>query len=225
MYFPKGSLDMGKPGKFSTTEVKDLLIAMGVLTLAFSFAFTQSSLLSGFRNIQELPFAIPVSFLGILTAFIVHEVSHKFMAQKYGLWAEFRKYDLGLLAALGIALLTGFVIAAPGAVMFRGQSRPFEMGRIAAAGPGANIITAAVTYPLSFLFFDTYLGGLNIGSLFIFISVINSLLATFNLLPFGPLDGTKVIRWNGIVWSLLFVCSLILLLLNMNRGITFPRIL
>lgn len=210
MYFPKGTLDGGSPGKFSRIEIYHLLLAMGVLTLAFSFAFSGNSILFGFKNAQTLLFAIPIAFLGILTAFFVHELSHKFMAQKYGLWSEFRMYPRGLLLSLFFAVFTGFVFAAPGAVMFRGETRNFEMGRIAAAGPLANIIIAAITYPLyRFVFFETSF----IGKILGFVCLINALLGTFNLLPFGPLDGMKVIRWNGIVWAALFIIAIIMMIL------------
>lgn len=209
MYFPKGTLDGGAPGKFSRTEIHHLLLAIGVLTLAFSFAFSGNSILFGFKNAQTLLFAIPIAFLGILTAFFVHELSHKFMAQKYGLWSEFRMYPRGLLLSLFFAVFTGFVFAAPGAVMFRGETRNFEMGRIAAAGPLANIIIAAITYPLyRFVFFET-----PFGKILGFICLINALLGTFNLLPFGPLDGMKVIRWNGIAWAALFIIAIIMMIL------------
>ena len=210
MYFPKGTLDGGSPGKFSRIEIYHLLLAMSVLTLAFSFAFSGNSILFGFKNAQTLLFAIPIAFLGILTAFFVHELSHKFMAQKYGLWSEFRMYPRGLLLSLFFAVFTGFVFAAPGAVMFRGETRNFEMGRIAAAGPLANIIIAAITYPLyRFVFFETPF----IGKILGFICLINALLGTFNLLPFGPLDGMKVIRWNGIAWAALFIIAIIMMIL------------
>lgn len=210
MYFPKGTLDGASPGKFSRIEIYHLLLAMGVLTLAFSFAFSGNSILFGFENVQTLLFAIPIAFLGILTAFFVHELSHKFMAQKYGLWSEFRMYPRGLLLSLFFAVFTGFVFAAPGAVMFRGETRNFEMGRIAAAGPLANIVIAAITYPLyRFVFFETSFVGKILG----FICLINALLGTFNLLPFGPFDGMKVIRWNGIAWAALFIIAIIMMIL------------
>jgi Zn-dependent protease len=31
-------------------------------------------------------------------------------------------------------------------------------------------------------------------------AVINGWLAIFNLIPFGPLDGMKVMQWNRKVW-------------------------
>lgn len=220
MYFPKGTLEMGKPGRFSRIEVVHLLIAMGVLTLAFSFALTRNNLFFGF-NLEELLAFIPVSFLGIVTAFFVHEISHKFMAQKYGLWSEFRMYPMGLLLALLLAVFTGFVFAAPGAVMFQGKTRTFETGRIAVAGPLANIVIAMVTFPLYlFVFYETSTLSQIVG----FICLINAFLATFNLLPFGPLDGIKVIRWNATVWIILFSIAItmtMLIFLRFSPIVTF----
>jgi len=37
MYFPKGTLERGKPGKFSRIEINHLFISIIVLTIAFSF--------------------------------------------------------------------------------------------------------------------------------------------------------------------------------------------
>ena len=214
MYFPKGSLETGKPGRFSRTEITHLIISMVVLTIAFSLALTNNSLITGFGNFNILPFGLFMSFLGILTAFFFHELSHKFMAQKYGLWSEFRMFPNGLLLAIFLAVFTGFVFAAPGAVMFRGDSRTFETGRIAAAGPLANILIAAITLPLYlYVFYEASLIGQIVG----FICLINAFLATFNLLPFGPLDGRKIIRWNVNVWIMLFIIAIVL------TATIFPR--
>jgi len=126
------------------------------------------------------------------------------MAQKYGLWAEYRMFPKGLSLALLLGILTPFVFAAPGAVMFRGQVRTFEMGKIAVAGPLTNIIIAMITLPLyPFVFFEDML----LGRIVLFICFINALLATFNLLPLGPLDGAKVVRWNATVWIILFIIA------------------
>jgi len=219
MYFPKATLEVGKPGKFSRKEIFHILTAMGILTIAFSFTISRNNIIMlGFNYLEDFPKAIFFSFLGIVTAFFVHEISHKFTAQKLGLWSEFRMYPLGLLLSLLLAISTGFVFAAPGAVMFRGESRTFETGRIAAAGSSANILVAGVAFYLSQnVFFET-----DIGKMFAFICLVNVLLATFNLLPFNPLDGSKVIRWNGIVWSILFVLSIVLLFLLIQRGL--PKI-
>lgn len=202
MYFPKGTLEPGRPGRFSGIEVTHLLISMIVLTLAFSFALTGNYIYN--FDLDSMLSFIPISFLGIVTAFFFHEISHKFMAQKYGLWAEYRMFPMGLLLALFLAVFTGIVFAAPGAVMFRGDTRNFETGRIAVAGPLANLVIAAVTFPLYlFVFYEESTLNKVVG----FICLINAFLATFNLLPFGPLDGAKVIRWNVNIWILLFISA------------------
>jgi len=218
MYFPKGTLEVGKPGKFSRTEIYHILISISLLTIAFSFTISSNNVLSGFNRLNYLPSSIVVSFLGIVTAFFVHEIFHKLMAQKYGLWSEFRMYPQGLLFSLVLAFFTGFVFAAPGAVMFKGESRNFETGRIAVAGPTANIIIAGITLALyRYIFLET-----NVGKILAFICLVNVLLATFNLLPFNPLDGSKVLRWNGILWSILLVISIILLIFLYHGGIPTP---
>jgi Zn-dependent protease len=201
MYFPKGTLELGKPGKFSRIEIAHLLIAMGVLTLVFSFVRTYNNIFTGFNNIGALPSSIPISFLGIVIAFFVHEISHKFMAQKYGLWSEFRMYPRGLLLALVFGIFIGIPFAAPGAVMFRGDARNFETGRIAVAGPLSNIVISFVALLLYlFVFLETS----TIKEIVGFVCLINAVLATFNLLPLGPLDGAKVVKWNATVWIILF---------------------
>jgi Zn-dependent protease len=217
MYFPKGSFVEGKPGKFSRIELKHLIISMGVLTIAFTFALTSNNLMDGLSNgfrPDILPYGFLVSFLGIVTAFFFHEISHKLIAQKHGLWAEFRMFPRGLLFALFLGIFTPFVFAAPGAVMFRGGSRSYETGQIALAGPLANIIIAIIMLPIYLLIvFEHSMIGQIIG----FICLINAFLATFNLLPFGPLDGTKIIRWNATVWIIMLIIAIFILMSIMPR--------
>ena len=216
MYIPKGTIEVARPGKFSRLEIIQLLISIAVLTIAFTFALTPNNLLTGltdgFRP-DLLPYGLAVSFIGIVTAFVFHELSHKFMAQRHGLWAEYRMFPQGLFLALFLGVFTPFVFAAPGAVMFRGGSREHETGQIAIAGPLANVIVAAVFLPLYFfVFFESQFSQI-IG----FICLINAFLATFNLLPFGPLDGVKIIRWNTTVWVLTFIVAISILMTIFSR--------
>lgn len=218
MYFPKGSIEVGKPGKFSRIEINHLIISMAVLTFVFSLLITRNNVIYGLIygfNLSILPYGLVLSFLGIVTAFFFHEISHKLMAQKHGLWAEYRMYPQGLRLALFLGIFTPFVFAAPGAVMFRGGSRNYETGLIAIAGPLANIIIALITFPLYlFVLYEESMLGQIVG----FICFINAFLALFNLLPFGPLDGMKVIRWNATAWILMLILSIVMLMM------IFPRI-
>ena len=193
--------------KFSKSEIIQILIAIGVLTIAFSFALTPGIPLS------NIPFAlsnIPKAFLAIFTAFFCHELGHKFLGQKYGYWSEFRMYPMGLLLALFLGLFTGFVFAAPGAVTIMGHPNKDEYGKISAIGPTINISLAAVFYLLTISTLTTSTP-LIILEIFVFIAFINAFLGFFNLLPFGPLDGMKIFRWRKEVWiSLMAVCLILL---------------
>ena len=214
MYFPKGTLELGKPGQFSRMEISHILIAMAVLTVAFAFPLSSSRLLFGTISAEGLLSALPISFLALFTAFLVHELSHKFMAQRYGLWSEFRMSLSGLVLSITLAVSTGIVFAAPGAVMFRGEIRRFEMGRIAVAGALANIVIAGIALPLYlFVFADAGFVGRLVG----FVCFVNALLATFNLIPVGQLDGAKVLSWNEIVWGLLFIVAIVITILIVSR--------
>ena len=215
MYFPKGTIEVSKPGAFSRLEINHLVISMFILTLSFTFALTPFNLRLGF-NLYNLPYGLTLSFIAITTAFFFHEISHKFMAQKYGLWAEYRMFPQGLLIAFILGLLSGFVFAAPGAVMFQGGARNYETGRIAMAGPMANIIIALITLPLYlFVFYETEFLGTITG----FICYINAFLAVFNLLPFGPLDGTKIIRWNATIWIIMLILSITVFTVTISNTI------
>ena len=216
MYFPKGSLDVGKPGSFSRVEITHILISMGVLTFVFALILTGNNffyaLIQGGFSLETLPYGFGLAFIGITTAFFFHEISHKFMAQRLGLWAEYRMFPQGLRVALLLGLFTPLVFAAPGAVMFRGSSNSYETSKIAIAGPLANIIIAIVGIVVYFVFnsfFETDPFGTIIG----FICYINAFLAIFNLLPFGPLDGTKIIRGNATAWVIMLVVSISLLMI------------
>ena len=211
MYFPKGSVEVDNPGRFSRIEIIHILISVLVLTIAFSFWPT-----GGLLRLTDLNLfikSIPYAFAGVLTGFFFHEISHKFMAQKFGLWAEYRLFPLGLILALALSVFTGLIFAAPGAVMFMGGSRYHETGRIALAGPLSNIIVAFISFPLYYyVFFES-----QIGAIFGFICLINALFAVFNLLPFGPLDGVKVVKWNATVWIILFIAAISILIVIWPR--------
>ncbi len=217
MYFPKGTIELGKTGQFSRLEIKHLLISIIVLTFAFSFALTKNNIIQAYSygfNLYNFILGFEKAFLGVVIAFFCHEISHKFVAQKYHLWSEYRMYSKGLILAALLGFFTPIVFAAPGAVMFRGKVRLFEMGRIALAGPLANIIISIITFYLYiFVFFES--ATLNI--IFGFICLINAVLATFNLIPFRSFDGYKIYIWNANIWIISFLFSIILLINIITR--------
>lgn len=186
----------------SRREVWDLGLAWLALTLAVTFLFTRPvNNPTAFRPGVFLPVFV-VSFLTAGAGFLLHELAHKVVAQRLGYWAEFRaSYDWLVIAV--VSGLVGFLFAAPGAVQIRGHGLTNrDSGVIAVAGPLTNLALFLVFFLVSLLF----AGGLA-GYVAGFGTFINAFLAAFNLLPFGPLDGAKVMRWSKPVFAVTFLVS------------------
>lgn len=181
--------------RFSAHEVRDLLVAWAALGLAFAFFLNRrlvSQLLQAPNTIDPGEFA-GMFVLSLVTAgvgFLLHELAHKVTAIRFGQVAEFRA-DYGMLFLAIAGGLAGFLFAAPGAVYHRGRATPRENGLIALAGPLTNVALGLGFLPLYWLFGPSVIG--EIGHLGV---VINFLLAGFNMIPFGPLDGATVKTWS-----------------------------
>ncbi len=179
--------------RFSRTEAQHLVVGTVLVTAAgVSFLFGNS------LNLLGLIVASAIFSLG----FILHELAHKYVAQGYGLWAEFRLNMTGvLLTALSVVSPIKFI--APGAVMISGFADKDRIGRTAFAGPLVNVI---ITLGLLIL-----LPVLRLSSLYLpvlFGAEINAFLALFNLIPFAVFDGRKIYYWNRRYWAILFLVSL-----------------
>ena len=106
--------------KFSDREIKDLVIAWILISVAFAIALRQTN--SFVANLW-------ISALTVGVAFIVHELAHKFTAQHFGKFAEFRA-SIGMLIFAVILSFSGVVLAAPGAVWISGFVNRKQNGMI-----------------------------------------------------------------------------------------------
>lgn len=142
-------------------------------------------------------------FLAVfISAFLVHELAHKFLAQYYGSWAEFRAQLYGLIiTAISALPIMPFKFIAPGAVMV-GLSDKNKFGRVALIGPLTNLVMGFSFLTLTHMF--PYQSYLYAGASF------NAWIAMFNLLPFGVLDGQKIFDWNKLIWACSMACAMIL---------------
>jgi len=192
--------------RFSRTELMHIGIAVAVLTVAFAFAF--SDLIYNLdlytQNVSIIIYILLGAFAAVGTGFILHELAHKRLAQKYGCWAEFRSDRMGLILAL-ITGLIGFVYAAPGAVFIAGRINKEQNGKISLVGPMTNLVIA-LSFLAMFLIAPSFLlfavpipsaGNLTfIISIPLLVALVNIFLAGFNMIPIMPLDGAKVAHWN-----------------------------
>ncbi len=190
--------------RFSREEFRHIGMASGALILAFTLVF-----LDPLRQPVTAGSAIQITAsatVAVLTGFLLHELAHKVLAQRYGAWAEFRSSPGGLLLAV-VTGLFGFVFAAPGAVYIAGSLNKRENGRVSLVGPLTNLVIA-LAFLGSFLAFRPFLGGglaSWVGTILQFTGYINLFLGGFNMIPVPPLDGSKVIAWNPAVWILTLV--------------------
>jgi Zn-dependent protease len=186
-------------GVFSGPEIRDLVIATLVLAAAFTMALGHGELIKNPVGLFITLF--PICLIVTATAFTLHEMAHKFMAQKHGLPAEFVLNPMGILVALATAALIGFLFALPGAVVFSGAGADNKtVGKVGAAGPAVNILIALSLFPFWIL-------GLApndwVDLLLYMVIYINFFLAGFNMIPYGPLDGLKVWRWNPGIYIMM----------------------
>ncbi len=208
--------------RFTLVEVENILIAWIVLSLAFAYVLDGGAVMSGGFILVFVASAIVLG-----CGFIMHELMHKFTAQRYRYHAEFRIWVWGILLAI-ITALIGFIFAAPGATYFEPDPRePYldpkgfreRYGIISLAGPRINIIFGFIflgLFLLLNLFFSAVHSYLMVFGLLVtgLGSYINFYLAAFNLIPINPLDGYKVINWNKKIWITFFIIAVAMTIIN-----------
>ena len=196
-----------RPYWFSRRELRDLAVGLTVIIFV--------PLLRLWDYLSEAPLLVVGAVTVLTLAFILHEIAHKFAAQRAGLWAEFRLSSLGLMLTLLSFFLfqtsiLPLMIVAPGAVMIAGLLNLSDYGRISIAGPATNIAQALI-------YFVAQVAAVATDNVYLFLicdygMIINSTLALFNLIPFGMFDGLKIFKWNWRVWLAAVVAAGALLL-------------
>lgn len=190
--------------RFSLTEIKHLtisaLLVMGVGLSVFRVGYWYTD-----------PVMLVILALVFASVFLLHEIAHKFVAQHYGLWAEFRLFLIGALLTL-FSVVSPIKFVAPGAVMIAGSASKDVVGKTSVAGPLTNITLSLISLTVAFL--------LPLHSVQYEVAMLsaafNSWIALFNLIPVAMLDGLKVFKWNKIIWGMTFALSASLTLLTFS---------
>jgi len=141
-------------------------------------------------------------YLSILPIFLIsltiHEYAHGWVAYRCGDDTAKRLGRLTLnplahitlLGTIVMPLIVGFGWAKPVPVNFAVLTKK-DIFKVAAAGPGANILLAVT---LAAAFHILRLKAIpDVGNFVLLAIFFNLILATFNLLPIPPLDGSKMV--------------------------------
>ena len=192
--------------EFGARELRDLAVAWLALGVAFAFFLNpevRGAVQGGSLDTAAVGESFALSLVTVGVAFLLHELAHKVVAVRFGQLAAFRA-DYGMLFLAVMAGMAGFFFAAPGAVVHRGRITKRENGLIAVAGPVTNLALAVAFAPLLLVEggFVAAVGSMGV--------TINLLLAGFNMLPYGPLDGRKVLDWSTVGFAAVAIPSFLL---------------
>ena len=182
---------------FSQIEVEHLIQATMAFTIALAF-MTTGGVFGAINNIGAFIIGGAIYFIALSPAFVLHELAHKFSARKYGCWADSTSPSGLRLGSSSRSDWNSF--HGPRSVMVVDNTTKSQF-KIALAGPVTNVTLVAG-------------GGSNgLGEISILGMILtpwmwgNAVLATFNMLPFGPLDGRKIKTWSdSIFWTWLIIC-------------------
>ncbi|MGI0091140.1 MAG: hypothetical protein ACREBS_05480 [Nitrososphaerales archaeon] len=189
--------------QFAPAEVRSIIIAWVVLSVAISISY-----IAGFIRSGSGVYEIMAAFIATATAFVFHEMGHKFVAIRRGYVAHFQMWTWGIALTLitAVAFQGRFLFGAPGAVYIAPAAlggaygyhasnyrvQDHENMIISAAGPGMNL--AFALFFLSLFLFSTFGSFVYWAGLFGF--ELNVGLGSFNMLPIPPLDGFKIFKNN-----------------------------
>lgn len=189
---------------FTRNEIRHLAVA-ALLVLVVGLSLT------GFSSLAHGDYFALALFITMFTmSFLTHEIAHKVMAQRHGLWAEFRLTLTGTLLTLISTISPIFKVIAPGAVLVSGSADRKTVGKTSIAGPTTNIILATAFLAAAFLLsqYNPILAP---------IAAFNAWIAVFNLIPIEILDGFKIFTWDKRIWTLVFAASVVLVIVSYQR--------
>ncbi len=189
---------------FSPREIRDLLIAMAVITFAFAYDDKQPT----FEVVHWL-FNYLKIFGIVALAFFVHESAHKIYGLSIGIRTEYKLWPIGMyITLLSTLIFQGKIyIIIPGGVTFyhmviqrlghfRYGLNLLSCGLISAIGPLANLMMATLweTLAMNGIFPD----------FFHLMTFINLYYAVFSMLPLPNLDGITLLAASRLNYVFFF---------------------
>lgn len=204
--------------RFSSTEIRDLVIASILVMLVGISVFGNGFFLNAINIVIGLftsgyGWVVLGTIVIFLASFMFHEMAHKFVAQHYGMWSEFRMTSMGYYLS-AMAILFSIPIFGTGVVYSSGTSNVEQNGKTNLAGPLTNFVIAAALVIISLLMSAIGLALFPLGILLRYGIQLNAFLGLFNMIPIQPFDGATVRYWNSRVWIALTIGLIFMLILG-----------
>ncbi len=176
--------------------------------LGFSFVLWMESIRQDALWLNSVPFVLGVVGVSVFT----HELSHKLVANSFGLKTIFKVWESGLVFSAFLALL-GALLPFYGSTFIKQKDWAYNkdvrrMGLIYMVGPIVSLVLASFFLALAHWANTEWLVALGTVGF-----RANFVIALFNLIPIFPFacfDGRKIFLWNKIVWSLLVIVFILL---------------
>jgi Zn-dependent protease len=158
---------------------------------------------------NQINWADPALFVTYIlvagVAIIVHDLTHRYVAWKYGAVTEYQFWFLGTAIMFITAFFFRVVYAMPARLSINDSDKlsTRQQAMVYCSGPLVSVLMFGIFMLL------VPLGGFaaTIGLLG---ASMNLLSAVYSLMPFKPMDGRKVLKWKWPVWAALFFPLLVL---------------
>lgn len=148
-------------------------------------------------------------------ALIGHDVAHKLIAHFYNAESEYKFWGLGTITMFFTSWLFGTVFAQPARTILDDSELDIKkVGYVMLAGPAVSMVLSigfALLMPLGGVISMVEVAAgstLNIGIAVLAIGTLgfsmNLLSTVYSLMPFNPMDGAKVFKWNKWAWAVVF---------------------
>lgn len=197
-----------KKRKITVRTGKKTIFGLTHAEIAVAFI---GSILIGVATVIALrdPFSITEIAIYIIAggiAVTLHEFGHRYAAHRKNVATEVKFWELGAVTMFLTGWFTGSVFAQPQRTIIdekgveerskQGEKIPVEV-QISLAGPLVNLGIAVITIPFLFV------GGevTKVASIMLMMTL---LLAVYHLMPFNPMDGKAIAKWNkGVLAAIL----------------------
>ncbi|MEM0448725.1 MAG: hypothetical protein QW520_02760 [Methanomassiliicoccales archaeon] len=176
---------------FSLREI--MVVAVASILLGFAYMIAKRKDLLDPNTI--LVFVLVAGF-----AILLHDLTHRYVASRYGAVAEYRFWGLGMVLMVITSFFFGLVYAYPAKTVINDPKKltPKQQAIVFGAGP---LVSLGV--------FSIFLLFIPLGGWFLPIAILacsmNLLSAVYSFMPFEPMDGRQVLKWKKLLWVAIFL--------------------